>query len=188
MKIFKNKKKTAKEIDVETKILKAQKINKINLNLLVSDTRYLFKKSTLFQRIKGIFSKDELIQCVVHMPNKIDVVRLFPIIRKNVIDIGGTYYIYSPESVRNINGIPTLYFFYKSPYALLHTPEEQLVSFDADSFTQVQRSKFVEDVVRGAQEKPSMAIILILLGFVICIGISVFTLITTLQLKSLIGG
>lgn len=143
------------------KISKLQFTERITTSDLLSDLRFF--RPSFFARIKLKFSSKSLIRCIIHMDNCNDVVRFFPIYRNNVVDINNEYYMFSPDSFRYINGVPTLYFYQGVPMSILHKPRERVPTFDAKAFTSIQKSKFITDALEGEESKISGGLIIAIL-------------------------
>lgn len=158
---------------------------KVNINDLISDTRY-FRKG-IFSRIKDKLTGKSLVQCVIHMDSGNDLVRIFPIYRNNIVDINNTLYMFSPDSFRHINGVPTLYFYQGIPFAILHKPKEMIPTIDAKAFTSIQKSKFVSDALEGDDKELGSVLlwIMIVITFLTMIGLIVFMVMTMEKFKLL---
>lgn len=154
-----------KKRNLEKKIRNLTETNKIKLEEFQSDNTFISQNFS--DKIKAKINKLDWMYCCVHFPNGIDVIKRFKIVRKNVVEIGEQLYMFSQKAIRYINGKPIVYFYYSNPFCKIIKVTDEKTSIDGSSFTQVQQSKFVEDVVRGAKEKPSSAIVVLIIGFAI---------------------
>lgn len=176
----------AKKLDIEKNIDDLKVTNKIKVEKFLSDNRYVSENFS--DKIKNKVNKMAFVYCCIHFPNGNDVVKRFPMIRKNVLDVAGTYCMFSAKSFRYINGKRILYFYYDTPFAILHDVKEKTSSLDGTSFTSVQKSKFVEDMVQGAKEKPSSAVVILIIGFALSVFIGLGNLIMVIIIMNKLGG
>ena len=165
---------TKYKLNLVKQLTKMDYTSKVHINELISDKRFI-NPPTRWQRIKAKFSKSIML-CAVHvfMPNNQDVVRYFPMVKSNIIDINNKYYLFTPKSFRFINNTPILYFWFNMPYAVLLNPNEDAFqpSIDTDAFTSVQRSKFIQDAVTGGEETSKLVMaILIMMGLLIILSV-----------------
>lgn len=144
-KYYKRKSELKKKLKEE--VLNLEFCERLKTSELISDLRY-FKRG-FFGKLSDKLKGKALVQCIVHMDNGNDVVRFFPIYRNNVVDINRTLYMFSPDSFRFINGIPTLYFYQGLPFSILLKVKENIPTLDAKAFTSIQKSKFISDALEG---------------------------------------
>lgn len=165
-----------KKAELLKKVSELEFISKLKTADLLSDLRYF--KPGFFGRIKIRMSGKSFVRCIIHMDNSNDVVRFFPIYRNNVVDINNEYYMFSPDSFRFINGIPTLYFYQGVPYSILHKPRELVPTFDAKAFSSIQRSKFITDALEGETPKLSGVVvwIVLIISVLNLIGLFIFAI------------
>lgn len=167
--------KMLKELRYTTKILNSE---------LISDTSFI--KKSFWNKIKGILIRKHKCLVVIHYPDNIDVIREFCFVKPFMLDINGKYYLFSPKSFRYINQKAKLEFYYGIPYAVLHnvTQAKDSIycppSIDTDAFTSVQNSKFIQDAVKGDEDKMSGIIMILLILMVLVIvgmiilGVNIF--------------
>ena len=150
-----------KQLHVELSELK--EASKVNLNEMLSDLRYF--KPSFFNRIWGRLNSVKMCMAVIHFPQSLDIVRYYKMPKPFVLDIKGKKYLFTPKAFRFINGMPKLEFYANIPFAILHNVSDKYIppSVDAEAFTAVQDSKFIQDAVTTEEMQVNMVLMIIII-------------------------
>lgn len=142
-----------KELEYHKKLSELKYTTKINLKEMISDLRHF--KPSFWNRVKQKFHQNDMCMAIIHYPENRDLVRYYPMVKPFVLEIGKEWYLFSPKAFRYINGMAKLEFYANIPFAILHNVTEQHkpVSLDAEAFTSVQQSKFIQDAVSVEDDK-----------------------------------
>jgi hypothetical protein len=182
------KRKREANIKYKTSIANLKVTTKVNLNELVSDLRYF--KPKFWNRMKAKIFPLELVMCVIHYPQNIDVIRYYPMVKPFVININKNLYLFSPKSFRSINGMQKLEFYANVPFAILHDVAGKYhpPTLDSEAFSSVQQSKFIQDAA-SISEEPSMSGVMIAVIVVSALSfvIGIINLVYLLQISKVLG-
>lgn len=184
--LLEKEEKKRKELDYQKRLSELKYTTKINLKEMISDLRY-FKPGFWNRMYQKIFPT-ELCMCIIHYPENRDLIRYFPMVKAFVLDINKTWYLFSPKSFRYINGMAKLEFYANIPYAIIHNVSDfhKPVEMDAEAFTSVQQSKFIQDAVSVEDENIALKDIILYVGlgliFLANVGIIIFLVIISKKL------
>lgn len=145
--------KRQRKIDYQKTISQLKVTTKINLNELVSDLRHF--KPGFWNNLKGKIFSSSTCLCVIHYPGNVDIIRYYDMPKPFVVDINKKLYLFSPKAFRTINGLAKLEFYANIPFAILHNVSDKYVppTLDADAFSSVQQSKFIQDACTVEEDK-----------------------------------
>lgn len=184
-KFIENRKKARNErINYYKNLSALKETTKINLQELISDLR--FYKPNFWNRMRAKFFGSKLVMCEIHYPDNVDVIRYFPMIKPFLLDINNKKYLFSPKAFRFINNIPKLEFYANVPFAVVHDVNKNYTppSLDADAFTSVQDSKFIQDAATVGEDNNLGWINWVLL--IVLVVILIMTIINTTNINHIL--
>jgi hypothetical protein len=172
---------------------KLTEADRINMNDFKSDDWFLKRVDRLkwYNLIKKHKRKSlRYVLIIVHRQDNTDLAKFFPIENHKVI-INKKYYLFNPVHFRYINGQAVLYFFYGNPFAKLISVNDSYIepTISTEAFTSVMTSKFVEDAVRGEEEKGGkLGALIIIVLVVISLVLNFIVLVQLTQIGKALGG